>query len=352
MGSADLKQAQRSWVLGLLAGTMALLLLCAGMVWWIDPCFYYRWPSRLSPVFFNQRYQDAGLAKNSRADTVLLGTSLVANYRVSQVEETFGGTAVKLTIPDGYLSEFDETLGTVFRSGTPSRVIFGLDTNILVRDESEKTSVMPDYLYNTNLLDDVKYLLNKDTLYYSLYTVMASRWSAAEDPDEAFTWDKTVWWSKQTALAGYERPEPTEGTLPRDAYFAACDENLSVLEGWLTAHPDTEFDIFFPPYSILYWDKQQRTGATDAVFAAVSRAFDALLRYDNVKLYYFPAQREMITDLDNYGDYIHHSGAVCTQLLKEIKADEYRVTPSNAKETLASLQAFVVNYDYDSIWEN
>lgn len=352
MGSADLKKARRNWALGLLAGAFALLLLCAGMVYWIDPCFYYRWPPHFQPVFFNQRYQDAGLAKNCRADTVLLGTSLVANYRVSQVEQTFGGTAVKLTIPDGYFSEFDETMKTVFRGGTPSRVVFGLDTNILVRDESEKTSTMPDYLYNANPLDDVKYLLNKDTLYYSLYTVMSSRWGTAETVDEAFTWDKTVWWSKQTALAGYQRPDVTKGTLPQDAYFADCDKNLAVLESWITAHPDTEFDVFFPPYSILYWDKMQRTGATDAVFAAVDRAFTALLSYDNVKVYYFPAQTDIITNLDNYGDYIHHSGAVCTKLLQEMKADEYRITPENAKETLAKLRTFVVNYDYESIWRS
>ena len=53
----------------------------------------------------------AGLAKNVEADTVLVGTSMAANYRASQIEEAFGTSAVRLTIPDGYYSEFDQVLG-------------------------------------------------------------------------------------------------------------------------------------------------------------------------------------------------------------------------------------------------
>ena len=89
---------------------------------------------------------------------------MVANYRPSQIAEVFGGSAVRLTVPDGYLSEFDTTLEAVFAAHPPERVIFGLDVNTLIRDESGVTAAMPDYLYNANPLVDIQYLLNKDTL--------------------------------------------------------------------------------------------------------------------------------------------------------------------------------------------
>ena len=66
---------------------------------------YYRVPDKWQPVLFNERYQMAGLAKNVEADTVLVGTSMAANYRSSWIQETFGTSAVRLTIPDGYYSE-------------------------------------------------------------------------------------------------------------------------------------------------------------------------------------------------------------------------------------------------------
>ena len=95
-----MRQAYRRWVCGLLAGVLALLALCAAVVYVVDPCLYYRMPQSWNPVFFNERYQAAGMAKNVEADTVLLGTSMAANYRASQIGETFGTSAVRITIPD------------------------------------------------------------------------------------------------------------------------------------------------------------------------------------------------------------------------------------------------------------
>lgn len=346
-----MKQAYKRWVCGLLATCIVLLAACAAVVYIVDPCLYYRIPENWDPVLFSERYQAAGLAKNVPADTVLMGTSMAANYRRSDIAETFGTTAVRITIPDGYLSEFDKTMNVLFDSQTPQRVIFGLDANILVRDESGLTSAMPDYLYNDNPLDDVKYLVNKDTLYYSVYVLMANRWDEADTLDEGFTWDGTVWWNHATALANYARPEIVPETVSADAYLSHASDNLAVVESWITAHPETEFDIFFPPYSILFWDKTARLGETDAVFAALELACERLLQYDNVQLYDFLMDPEIVLDLDNYCDYVHHSGAVCTQVLDKMAAGECRLTAENYQDTLAQWREFVVDYDYEKYWD-
>ena len=346
-----MKQAYKRWVCGLLAACAVLLAACAAVVYFVDPCLYYRIPEDWDPVLFSERYQAAGLAKNVPADTVLMGTSLAANYRRSEIAETFGTTAVRITIPDGYLSEFDKTMDVLFRSQDPQRVIFGLDANILVRDESGLTSAMPDYLYNGNPFDDVKYLINKDTLYYSAYVLMANRWDEADTLDEGFTWDGDVWWNHATALANYTRPEITGETLPADAYLRHASDNLDVVEGWITAHPDTEFDIFLPPYSILFWDKSIREGTAEAMFSAIRQAGETLLQYDNVKFYGYLMDAEIVTNLDNYCDYIHHSGEVCRQVLAMLQAGEGQLTTENLEETLAGWREFVVNYHYDQLWD-
>lgn len=346
-----MKHTYRRWALGMLAILLALLTACAAFVYAVDPCFYYRLPEKWEPVFFNERYQDAGLARNVDADTVLLGTSMVANWRASWLEKAFGGTAVKLTIPDGYLSEFDTALKAVWQQREPDQIVFSLDTNILIRDESGLTGALPGYLYDQNPLNDIKYLLNKDTLYYSVYTLLQNRRGQGETLDDAFTWDGTVWWNHITALENYQRPEIAAEPLPADAYAANTAANLAVILGWVTGHPDTEFDIFFPPYSILYWDKEQRLGETDAVFAALTQAFSALTKCENVRLYYFPADTELTLDLDNYCDYIHHSGETCRRVLEAMQTDTCRVTEENQKELLATWREFVVNYPYDQLWD-
>lgn len=346
-----MKQAYRRWACMLLALLLALLALCAAVVYTVDPCMYYRIPTDWKPVFFSERYQGAGLARNVPADTALVGTSMAANYRAGEVGEILGGDAVRITIPDGYLSEFDRVMGVLFREHELKRVVFLLDLNILVRDESEVTTSMPPYLYNENRLDDVKYLLNKDALYYSFYTLTANGWGEGQTVDEGFTWDKGIWWNHMTALREYERPEAVDTPVDPTPYVQRAKENLAVVERWISEHPDTEFDIVIPPYSILFWDKSARKGETEAMLSGLRQAADTLLPYENVRLYPYLLDRELVENLDNYCDYVHHSGAVCTAVLNRLAADEGRLRAENVEETIANWRDFVVNYDYEKFWD-
>lgn len=347
-----MKDSYGRWACALLALVLAILLGCGTLVWAVDPCLYFRPPADGKAVFFNERYQNAGLARNLPADTVLLGTSMVANYRASHVAEVFGGTAVKLTIPDGYLSEFDAVLGKEFASRTPRRVLFGLDINILTRDESGLTGALPDYLYDENPLNDVKYLLNRDALYYSVYTLLEK--GKTQPLDEAYTWDADTWWNHMTALENYQRPEIAETPVEATAYLANAEKNAEVILRWAQAHPTTEFEIFFPPYSILYWDKIARLGETDAVFAAVDAAVQALLAGNsagNLRIFFLPAATEITGDLDRYCDYIHHSGAAADEALQLLQEGAWEVTGRELwREMLHNWQEYVVHYDYDQLW--
>ena len=77
------KDVTLMWVL---AAILALLAVCGATVYLVDPCLYYRMPTRYQPVFFSERYQAAGLARNVEADTVLMGTSM-ASSRADWVRE-------------------------------------------------------------------------------------------------------------------------------------------------------------------------------------------------------------------------------------------------------------------------
>ena len=204
-------RAYKRWSCGLLLTLLLVLGACAAVVYWVDPCFYYRMPKDRAPVFFSERYQTAGIVRNNAADVVLLGSSMTANYRGSKVGAVFGGTGLRLTIPDGYYSEFDEVMTLLMRTHPPERVLFAMDANILTRSPAGVTGAMPDYLYDDDSLNDARYLLNKDTLYYSLYALMSQRWNAGETLDTGFMWDDTVWWNHMEALDEYERPEVAGG---------------------------------------------------------------------------------------------------------------------------------------------
>lgn len=344
------KTCQR-WVCGFLAALLILLAACAGIVYAVDPCLYYRMPTSWQPVFFNERYQAAGIAKNIPADTVLLGTSMAANYRASWIETYYRTPSVRITIPDGYFSEFSQVLDLLYRGGSPKRILFALDLNVLIRDDRGVTGILPEYLYNQNPLDDVKYLLNKDSLYYSLYVLNANRQGQGQTLDEGFTWDRTTPWGKYEALRTYSRPPVVEEPVPEDAYLRYVSENLSVMDGWFQAHPDTKFEVFFTPYSILFWDRCIRQGELDARLAALELACTALTGYPNVRLHMPLFSKTMVTELNNYCDYIHHSGEAGEWVLGNLCGEKFLLKAADVQKTLADWREFVVNYDYDSLWD-
>ena len=78
------------------------------------------------------------------------------------------------------------------------------------------------------------------------------------------------------------------------------------IEPLIQTHSDTEFVFYFVPYSILYWDQEVREGNFDSTIDAVDYAMGALLKYDNVRIYFFHNEEDIITNLDNYKDYSHY----------------------------------------------
>jgi len=346
-----MKQTYQRWICGFMAVVLLLLAACAAVVYTVDPAIYYRMPESGKTAYFSERYQSAGLAKNAVAETVLIGTSMASNYRASRIGNAFGGTGLRITLPDGYLSEFDKVMEVLLHHQNPKRIIFALDLNIMIRDESGVTDVMPKYLYNRNPLDDIQYLLNKDNLYYSLFNLMSRKWGSLETMDESFVWDENVWWNHEAALMFYQRPEPVEQPLPADAYTEHVRSNLAVMESWIRENPDIEFHLFLSPYSMLFWDKADRLGETEALLTAMEQISTALLEHENVSLYGYLMDREFVEDLDNYCDHIHHSTEMGERLLGKLAADEGRLTKENLAETIANWRAFVVDYNYEKFWD-
>ncbi len=89
----------------------------------------------------------------------------------------------------------------------------------------------------------------------------------------------------------------------------------------------------------------------DAYLTALEHAWGILSQYENVHLYSFLAREDIITNLDNYTDYIHCSGAVTKLQAESMMAGLDPVTADNYREKAAQLREFVTSYDYDALFE-
>ena len=345
-----MKQAGTRWCAGLLAAAAVLLALCAGTVRLVDPFFHYHAPDPEGEVWFDQRAQGAGLLRSQFYETVLMGSSLAANYRPFWFDVFYDTSTVKITFPNGGFREFGKALDYAYQKQDVKRVIFGLDPNLLARSPAEEPDQLPDYLYDDNPWNDGQYLLNKDAAFRSAYTVLKKTQGETQTLQDAFVWDGNVFFSRELALAGYQRPEPTGVTEPADAFLENSRANLAEVTNWLEEHPDTDFIFFFSPYSVLFWDKMDRLGETEAMLTMLEDTIRTLLTYDNAEIQFFMADREIITDLDNYADHIHVAGRVTYRLAEAMPTGEYRLTEENWREVLDDLRDFVVNYNFESIW--
>lgn len=345
-----MNKSKKRWAVGLLAGFLGILSLCGLTVRMIDPFFHYRAPDPEAEVWFDERYQNAGLLRSQQYETVLMGTSLAANYRPFWFDVFYKTSTVKVTIPNGGFHEFTQALDYAFQKQNVKRVIFGLDPNILARDPADAPDQLPEYLYDDNPWNDGRYLFSKDVLIRSGYTVIKKARGETQPLQDAFVWDGTLYFSKELALAGYERPAVAPQPQPEDAFLDTCDENLAVVQSWVEDHPDTQFVFYLSPYSILYWDKMQRLGETEAMFALLRRTAETLLPYDNVELQCFLTDTDTITNLDNYADHIHVAGRVTYAMAQAMPSKENCLTEENYRQRLDALHQFVVHYDYEKIF--
>ena len=347
-----MKNEYKRWAAALLITIALLLLTCATIVRVVDPFFHYRNPDPNGEVWFDQRSQSAGLLRTQEYDTVFMGSSLAANFRAQWFDVYYDAKTVKVTLPNGGFGEFTTTLDYAFFQQDVERVIFGLDPNLLARDPIEAPNQLPEYLYDDNPLNDGQYLLNKNVLMRSGYTVLKNLQDQTQTLEDAFLWDGNVYFSRELALGSYDRPDITATPAPTDAFLSNGQENLSYVTGWLEAHPDTEFLFFFSPYSILFWDKMDRQGETDAMLTLLEETVSTLLAYDNAKLHFYMADPNIITDLDNYADHIHMAGKVTYRMAQAMPKNEYLLTAENYTEVLDALRDFVVHYDYESIFNS
>ena len=345
-----MKNPKKRWTAALLLTVVVLLGLCGGTVRLVDPFFHYHDPDPEGEVWFDQRAQGAGLLRSQEYETVLMGSSLAANYRPFWFDVFYETSTVKVTFPNGGFGEFTRALDYACTQQDVERVIFGLDPNLLARDPAEEPDQLPEYLYDTNPWNDGQYLLNKDVLMRSGYTLLKKMSGETQSIQDAFVWDGNVFFSKELALAGYERPEATGETLAADAFLENGRANLERVTGWLEQYPDTEFIFFFSPYSILFWDKMNQLGQTEAMLTLLQETVETLLQYDNAELQFFMADTEVITNLENYADHIHVAGRVPYRMAQAMPTGQYRLTKETYVEVLDGLRDFVVHYDYEQIW--
>ena len=321
--------------------SVILLLACVLAVVVFDPFFQYHKPLKgLKAVLTDKEYQCVGSLKTFDYDSVIAGSSVSENYNNGWFDQGFGCKSIKAIRSYGATADLCYLLDIAFEHQDLKYVFYNLDPSALEADPETTYELTgcPMYLYDDNYVNDVRYWLNKGVLMEKIPYLIANSLMGDYDENNSYNWAQWKEFNSDMILGLYIRKPSVSEMKPRDYYEDLLRKNLDLLTDRITAHPETEFYIFVPPYSMLWWDNIYREGDTEAYLYNMEQAMKTLLEYENVKMFYFQNDREIITDLENYMDILHFSPEINRYICDSLIAGKRQVNSENYAEEIRSMR--------------
>ncbi len=339
-----------------IAGILLFFAGFAGITIFVDPLFHYHAPTKsLQYPLYDDVYMDDGIVRNFDYDAVITGSSMAANFRASQFDELFGTHSIKVPLYGASYHEINNLLEQAFEHTTKiNYVVRGLDSTMLINDKDITYNENPPlYLYDDNPFNDVEYVLNKDIYFkFTSYVFTFMKLGGKTTNFDTYKNYSGNYENNPTKLKNdyVEKREPKNENSEQltDYDIQMLTENLeqNVLK-LVKDNPDTEFYLFFPPYSILCFDDWKQRGLLDKTLDAHEKAIELLLPYDNIHLYSFFNQFEMVCDLRNYTDTLHYRQNVCDIMLNSMATQQGLLTQDNYMAYMAQIRYFYNELDYE-----
>lgn len=348
--------SNKRFFIGTLCSILVVLILFGGITAVVDPFFHYHAPlTEMEYPINNQRYQNNGILKNFDYNAIITGTSMTENFKASQMDDLFNTKTIKIPFSGSYLKETSDRVQTAFIYHDIDYVVRSLDFYALIADKDRVADYdYPTYLYDNNLVNDTNYLLNKTVFFTRTIPALQYNSQGGKTPtfDEAYNWSDNFEYGKAPVLERYTRPEKAKkAKILSDELKRSVQENIqqNVLQ-LAKDHPETDFYLFFPPYSILNWDAWHQQGEINRNIDVMELVSEMLLEYDNIHLFSFDNQFEMICNFGNYKDYGHYGAWINEYILQGMKQNSGRLTQSNYRRYFNQLRDFYLKYDYDAIF--
>lgn len=300
-------------VLAFVAMAVLACTLVTALVIYVDPFFHYHSPLKDFPYLVdNQLSQNPGMAAHMEYDSVILGSSMTVNFQTDWFEELMGLDTIKLSYSGAFPKDQANIMEIIFKSDNNQgekrikKVFLGVDVITYTGGVDETKYPIPEYLYDDNYFNDIAYVLNKDVVLNYILRPMA-------DPDPTdlsnvyASWWTEEYYSEEWVLHNYTSPLQVAQETPSEAYLEAAKVNLEAnICPYIEENPETDFVIFFPPYSILFWNDVLKENHLEATIEEYRYIANRLNNYENVEVYFFPDQEEIICDLNHYADYSHY----------------------------------------------
>ncbi|WP_293724041.1 hypothetical protein [uncultured Cetobacterium sp.] len=317
----------------LLIGLSLILIMILNFK--VDPMRFYRNP--IGYIVGNwrddERILNAGIIRNSDFDSILIGSSMTRNFDIESIDNVFNWKTIKLTMSAAtqrdiyYTYNFVKEVNPNFKN-----VILGIDIETFFQNEDFQKIEFDKSFYVKDRISNPGYLLNFRTLKYSLEFLKLNLFKTREEIENIYKLGYKYEYKKENVLSlvkeisnlsSFENIQKTELDFRvLENMKNNYSKNLKII---LENNRDKNFYLFFPPYSIYYYDKLLKDQKVNEYNSFKKFLKQEMKGYSNVQLYDFQEIDSIVNNLDNYGDLMHFSPEVSQQLLEYMFKNEYKV---------------------------
>lgn len=354
----------KHWICGWALISAVALSVLGYCVYRVDPFFHYHKPD--TDTYFyplegeSERNLNDGILKHFDYDAVITGTSMVENFKTSEMDSLFGTNSVKVPFSGGSYKEVNDALKTALSYNENLKMVVRcLDMNYFFDDKDRMRDDLgeyPTYLYDKNPFNDVKYLFNYDVLWERTRSMIADSVSGRTAGgitsfDTYGRWQYNNTFGADTVFpTGVPEYDPQEeATLTeedKETLRVNVEQNITSLA---EKYPDVQFYYFFSPYSIFWWQQQVANGNLTRQLEAEKYVISLILQVENIHLFSFNNRSDIIADLNNYTDITHYGMWVNSLILHWLYTGEYQLTEDNYLSYCQEEADFFSAYDYSSM---
>ncbi len=327
---------------------LALFFAVIIFVWLLDPFYQYHEPFfGLKKVLYDRDNQVPGTIRSFEYDAVLLGSSVAENFDSSCIDNAYDCETLKIIRSSGSVADLLYYLEQAHEEQELKRVVWCLDLFALMAplEVTLYGEDIPRYLHTENVLDDIPYIFNKEVIFKKIPMMLAYSFMDINTGGHAYDWSADKTFDAAKAMAAYAKPADDSIVEPGD-FSSDVDiiaENIQAVVLEIQTHPETEYTIMFPPYSMLWWDCGYVNGDSEKYLYVLEQVLPTLLECENATVHFFMAERDIVCNLDNYMDMIHYSPQINQYMLDGVVQGTQEVTGDKLGETLAKMQE---TFDY------
>ena len=346
------------WIMGYFIIVIGLLAIVGKWVVKVDPFFHFHGPD-IATYFYvldNERSQNIGIIKNFEYDAVIIGTSMAENFKTSEVDALFEVDSVKVCLAGASYKEINDNLIKALECNSGIKMIIrGLDMAMFF-DQSDRMRVdlgeYPEYLYDKNIFNDVKYIFNRDVIFNRVYSMVKSKDAEGFEPGITSFDDYSNWMDGYKFGVNTVYPEGVPMQKVGSAEHMTEEEKITIKDNICQnvislpkKYPNVTFYYFFTPYSIRYWQELVKSGAIYKQLEAEKYIIEQILECENIKLFSFNNRTDIITDLNNYKDGVHYGMWINSLILRWMHDEQYILTKDNYENYLLQEFNFYSTYD-------